>query len=86
MTGLLGARDAFAGQAGGARIVTQVQGGPGRPEQQPGLEVRSRRGGDAQGGAQELASLAVPAGGDPPPGEPGGQFPSCYAVLATERP
>ena len=83
---LLGAGYAVGGERGCPPKVPPVERRPGGAEQHPGLDAGSRRGRDAGRRGQELACFAVPAGGDPPPGEPGGQFPSRLRLVAAERP
>ena len=85
-TSVLGTGDAVGGERDGSPKVTKVERRPGGADHHPGLDAGSRLGGDAGRGGQELARFAVPAGGDPPPGEPGGQFPSRLGFLAAERP
>jgi hypothetical protein len=84
--GLPGAGEAVAGQPGRPRSVTEVVRGPGRPQQHPGLDAGGGGSPYAEGVVQEPAALAVAAGRDPPSGEPGGQFPSRFGLVAAERP
>ena len=86
LPGLPGTGYAVGGERGGPPVVTQAIGRPGRAEQHPGLDSGSRRGRDAGRRGQELARFAVPAGSDPPPGEPGGQFPARLRLGAAQRP
>jgi hypothetical protein len=58
---------------------------PRRAEQHPGLDAGSL-GGEPGRRGQGLACFAVLAGGDPPSGEPGGQFPARFRLGAAERP
>lgn len=84
--GLPGAGDAAGRQRRGARTVAKLVRRPCGAEQHPGLDAGSRRGQKAGRCGQELAHVAVPAGGDPPPGQPGGQFPSRLRLGAAECP
>jgi hypothetical protein len=83
---LFGTAEAFAGQPGRPRSVTEAVRRPGRPQQHPGPDVGGGGAPGAQSQAQEPAALAVAAGCDPPSGEPGGQFPSHFGLVAAERP
>ena len=83
---VLGTGDAVGGERGRPPVVPKVERRPGRADHHPGLDAGSRRGRDAGRRGQELARFAVPAGGDPPPGQPGGQFPSRLRLGAAERP
>ena len=86
LPGLPGTGYAVGGERGGPPVVTQVIRRPGRAEHHPGQDARSRRGRDAGRCSQELARFAVPAGSDPPPGEPGSQFPPRLRLGAAQRP
>ena len=77
---------AVGGEQGCSPIVTKVERRPGGAEHHPGLDTGSCHGRDAGRRGQELACCAVPAGGDPPAGEQGGQLPPRVRLLATERP
>ena len=83
---LPGTGDAVGGERGRPPVVPEVVRRPGGAEQHPGLDTGIRRGRDAGRRGQELARFAVPADGDPPPGQPGGQFPSRLRLGAAERP
>ncbi len=83
---MLGTGDAVGGERGCSPKVAPVKRRPCGADHHPGLDAGSRYGRDAGRRSQELACFAVAPGGDPPPGEPGGQFPSRLRLRAAERP